>query len=1134
MPNYWVSTTTRELVVQDTDFSYKGLGPKISITRTYNMPRNGAISVFGMFGDRWTFPYESSVDHRGQSEQPMYRYVRLKKGSGQRLTYYIDLSKAPPLEASLPVGVYDRLTWYGGYWLLKEKDTHLTYRYDQTAGKSYSSLTSIADPDGNEVGIDYDANETIQAIVDAAGRPTTFQYDANKRCTSMTTPDGRTAAYHYDSGGHLIRSVDLNGAETVYTYDAQHYMISMTAAGKTTLFDRAGGDKIQKVTDARGNATQYAPRTNGGILVTDPEGRIRFYDSTQQGFTTFNGYLDEDLKPLSLTFTSYSNGRPSEFMDARGNTLKMEYDARGNLTEVTDPLGNKTAYAYDANDNLISRTNPLNETRQYEYDDRHHLIRATSPMGNKTTMTYNELGQMTGIADANQNTNFFGYDDFGNLEMVTDPLGHTKRITYDPEGLVRASIIDEINNETRYDYDNNDRLVSVTHPDGTSRTYGYDCCADVSMKDENGHTMTLTRDPGLNVTEMTDPLGNKTKKKYDKNGSLTSVSNPLGNTATKSYDAQNRLVSSTDTKEETIEMGYDPNGNLISLWDQREKKYQFTYDDNNLLISTTDPLGKGVNVKRDALGRVDTVTNARGGKIGFTYDADGRVTKKTYDGVTQATYAYNAVGSLTTVTDSTGSTTYTYDSRNRVTGIGYPSGKTLSLTYDTAGNIGSMSYCQGALAVNYTYDSRNRVSTVEWNGNSIAFSYDGVGNVTHEARSNGTDSTFGYDANGRIIQINHKKGSDSFAQMTYARDKAGNTTGETRTLPLLSSLSARSIYSTVNDANQITKWGSDCYTYDPDGNLASATGTRAFSATYDHENRLTSISRNGITTTYSYDGRGNRTKAVTGSTVSNYHYDHLDRLLFESNGSGQVVAYYIHGGEWIGAMGYATHNYFYHFDKTGNTVALSDEAGNVNSAYVYEPFGKISSQSGSIPNPFTYVGAYGVMDEGDGLFFMKSRHYDAEGGKFLQKDPIGIVGGVNLYAYVRNNPVDRVDPAGLLETVADMLIRRMNGAGTEEIMEWDRTNRAMEKGTYIPNYKPKAKYIVDKVISYLPVYGNIWGAAKALNALREQNYVEALKEGLGALPVYGLVIQIGTDLGEGILIWGKMKVPNTDKCGEKK
>lgn len=1012
MPNYWVSTATRELAVQDTDFSYKGLGPGISITRTHNMPRNSAISVFGMFGDRWTFPYESLVDHRGQSEQPPYKYVWLKKGSGQRLKYYIDLSKAPPLEASLPVGVYDRLTWYGGYWLLEEKDTRLTYRYDQGAGKSYSPLTSIADPDGNEVLIDYNANETIQAIFDPVGRATTFQYDANKRCTSMTTPDGRTATYQYDSGGHLIRTVDLNGSETVFTYDAQHYMVATTAAGKTTLFDRAGGDKIQKVTDARGNITQYGTRTNGGILVTDPEGRIRFYDSSQQGFTSFNGYLDKDLKPLSLTLTSYSNGRPSEFMDANGKTTKIKYDARGNLTEVTDPSGNKTTYAYDANDNRVTKTNRLNETWHYEYDDRHHLIRVISPMGNETTMTYDNLGQLTGISDANKNSRSFSYDDFGNLESVTDPLGHKTQFAYDPYGLRRTALTEARGYTTQFEYDENDRITKLTHSDGTFRSYAYDCCANASVTDENGNTTTLARDPLLNLTQITDPLGKITMMAYDKNSNLISVTNALGDTTAMTYDAVNRLVTQTDPKGGSIQRGYDPNGNLISLKDQRGKKTDFTYDLNNARLSTADPLGKAVKLTRDALGRVITATNARGGKIDLTYDADGRVIKKAYDGTTVATYTYDSIGNMTSVTDSGGKTTYGYNARSEVTATTYPDGKALSLTYDPAENVSSISY-PGGLVVNYTYDSRNRIATTAWSGNSISYFYDQVGNVTKETRSNGTETNYTYDKNALPIQITHQKAASPFAQMNYTRNAVGNTVQETRTLPLPAHIVSESVSASYNDVNQVSKWGADNYAYDLDGNLTSISGTESLSIVYDPSNVPAAISGGGVTANYTYNGWGHRTKAVRGSTTRNYHYDLDGRLLFETDQTGQVTVSYVYTGGRLTAMVTGAGSFFYHFDKTGNTVAITDGGGTVTSAYVYDAFGNITNQSGSLYNPFTFAGALGVMDEADGIYFMKNRYFDAETGKFIQKDPIGYFVETNLYRYVFNNPIEKTDSLGL-------------------------------------------------------------------------------------------------------------------------
>jgi RHS repeat-associated protein len=94
-------------------------------------------------------------------------------------------------------------------------------------------------------------------------------------------------------------------------------------------------------------------------------------------------------------------------------------------------------------------------------------------------------------------------------------------------------------------------------------------------------------------------------------------------------------------------------------------------------------------------------------------------------------------------------------------------------------------------------------------------------------------------------------------------------------------------------------------------------------------------------------------------------------------------------------------------------LALTNRLGQVAAAYAYDPFGAVVNRSGDDQgNPFTYVGAFGVMDEGDGLFYMRQRYYDALTGRFLQRDPIGISDNLNLYAYVANNPVVWIDPMG--------------------------------------------------------------------------------------------------------------------------
>ena len=182
--------------------------------------------------------------------------------------------------------------------------------------------------------------------------------------------------------------------------------------------------------------------------------------------------------------------------------------------------------------------------------------------------------------------------------------------------------------------------------------------------------------------------------------------------------------------------------------------------------------------------------------------------------------------------------------------------------------------------------------------------------------------------------------------------------------------------------------------------------------TWDYDNMLTGATISGTSYTYAYDPLGQRVKRVAGGAETRYIVAG-GTVLAEMDASNNITAYYVYGMGLISKVTPSGSAYYYHYNNLGSTVAMTDSSGNIVNKYAYDPYGKVLSQVEGISNPFKYVGAFGVMDEGNGLLYMRARYYDPITGRFISKDPIGWAGGLNLYNYVGGNPVNWVDPWGL-------------------------------------------------------------------------------------------------------------------------
>ncbi|GKT27071.1 RHS repeat-associated core domain-containing protein [Acidovorax sp. SUPP3334] len=760
----------------------------------------------------------------------------------------------------------------------------------------------------------------------------------------------------------------------------------------------------------------------------------RAYDS--------HGNLVQMTDPLGQS-TAYQYdglGRPVEVTDAKGGTKQLHWDAAGNLTAYTDCSGRTTRFAYDALGQLVQRTDALGQATRYTYDSAGRLVHVAEPGTDSATAlhqyTWNGEGHLLAYADPLGATTRYTYDGVGRPLTRTDAAGRTLAYHYDRAGRLIA-LDNENRAQTTFRYNLRDQLTDEIGFDGRWQRYVYNAASELTHLIEAGGS---DAGPGKVTHLERDALGRllakrtqghegppeETAYRYDALGRLTQANNGAAHLAF-AYDPVGQLLSETQTLIGQGGPGLPARLGRAAVSPQGlQRSLVHNYDPLGNRTQTLLPDGRMLNWLFYGAGHLHQINIAQPGQDGaheviadMERDALHREVERS-QGAASSRYEYDPAGRL----------------------VHHRAG------HRASGNVANGRAAQPVLERAYAYDLSGQLVA---RGDTLRGRQD-----------------FRYDPTGRILAALPGTGSHQPREL-FAFDPAGNLLdGSEAQVGRHHSSEARTGLGVVGD-NRLRFYQDMHFEYDVHGNVTKRTrgnqkgGNASITMlrwNANHQLVEATTERHGVTQTtrYAYDALGRRVSKADSFGATHFLWD--GDLMVHSQRGGKDSLFVYEPGSFVPlATLQGTQDdrqtYWYQCDQIGAPLELTDAQGRIAWAADYKVWGEAtlrtvartgtddgptrrrmgngpgmdwsdgasarSSAPPTIEQPFRFQGQQ--FDEETGLHYNRFRYYDPAVGRFASQDPIGLLGGINLFRFAPN-PIQFYDPFGLHWTSQE---RRTNG-----------------------------------------------------------------------------------------------------------
>jgi RHS repeat-associated protein len=816
----------------------------------------------------------------------------------------------------------------------------------------------------------------VTAIIDPLGRKTNYTYASNGidlTQVSQTTASGSDvlSATTYNSQHSPLTVTDAAGETTTYTYNSQNQILTITPptrsghSAETTSYAYTGNYLTSITGPMTGAVTALTYDTLNSLTVNrvktvaDPES----YAAGSGAYTRSYTYDNLDR----VTQIEYPDSTTETFSYLNPTTGHIDLD----IHSLTDRLGRTTTRTYDSTRHLTSVTDPLSRTTQYGWCSCGSMISLTDPSGNVTHFNRDVESRLTSKVYPDSSQVSYTYDTVGRLSTTTDARGNVGTTTYNLDNTVSGITYS---------------LASGTAAPPTL-SYGYDTYYN-RLTSAGGVTLTYYAAGGLG------------------GGQVETVANTLTGgsaTITYTYDEWGRKVGSNIDSSNPQSVVFDSLGRVTNAL--------------NLLAPTTPGFAYSYFDPTHPTSRIGSVTYPSGQSTVYNYlgyMADERLSEiknltPASAVLSQNDYTYDAVGKILTWQQQTDSNTpllWTdgYDAADQLTSavqtntaITSPAVLSNSYTYDSLGN--PTSQVSAGVTRSGSYNSLNQLTGSTPSG-SPTVQLTGALNGAATVTVNGTTA---------IVNSGH-----------YFSGTAGVTAGATNTVDVVAtdgSGNQRTNHYQIVTPAQPTYSPS----YDADGNETSDGAGLTF--TWDARNELASITYStgpdaGNHTEFTYDALGHRIAIVerTGTTIGSGTVTSTKQLVWdgdtiaeERSASNSVTKRFYYQGEQISGI-----SYYYTRDHLGSVWEMTDDSGNVQARYDYDPYGRTTYVQGTLASDFQYAGYY--EHPNSDLNLTSHRVYDPIAARWLSRDPLKkaeIKEGPDLYEYVKNNPINATDPNGL-------------------------------------------------------------------------------------------------------------------------